>query len=272
MTTMLVNPVYLDQDMLVTLASRFGLDVADVNVTRRTNRSRKRAARGSLAGVGGEVGGGGENERTETTSEAYDPLHTLVEVIDRLDEEGLPDARGDTDQTIRQGTLVGVEGDLIVSPLTAAARIMSVMVPQLLEQSSLGRGSDFKLHEAQALRQFLSADLGEEVTAILEMPEADHRVVVLAEPAGIVSGLDDLEDDLRVIGTAHRVVRADRSKSLASHVLGGLSREARKAIGDAGVIDLISGLPDGLIEWDGDIESAVVVRGPAIIIKPLVIY
>jgi hypothetical protein len=82
MSTMLVNPVYLDHFMLSTLATRFGLDVADVAVTRRTSRSRKRAAHGRMAGVGGEVGGSGEEERTEMTSELYDPLDTLADVID----------------------------------------------------------------------------------------------------------------------------------------------------------------------------------------------
>lgn len=271
MTTLLIDPVYLDEDMLATLATRFGMDVSDVEVTRRTNRARKRSARGSVGGFGGERGSGDEDEWTEHTSESFDPLHTLAQVVDRLDGEGLPDASGATDEVARQGALVEVEGELVLSPLTPTARIMSFMLPQLMQQATTGQ-DNFELDESQALRDFMSGELAMDVTAILELPEAEQRVVVLARPGGIVDRLEDLEDDLRVIGTAHRVVRPNRTRSLAPYVLPGLSRDARKAIGDDGVVDLISRLPEGFIHWDGEVEDAVIVEGPAIIIKPLVIY
>jgi hypothetical protein len=197
-------------------------------------------------------------------------MNDVVDFLIQNDE--LVDLTQDSSHAFGQRDVVQVEGLLTLSPVTEIGALMAALMPFMLDQFAAGKTTD-DLDPAAIGQVILAGTAPQDFVHVFDLDAGDDvpSLVLLANPAYLfgTSTIDDLDGDFTVLATVDRMVEADDTYSLERHVLPGLNRTARRAMGSEG----LSGLLESSSEMLGKAldESALRVEGPAALLQPVAI-
>ncbi len=102
--------------------------------------------------------------------------------------------------------------------------------------------------------------------------EPETKIVFLVKPANLFGGssIDDLEGEHSIIGTVDRTIPLGGTYSLEKHLLPGISRPARRAMGDSGMEGLLRSAEKILGKSVG--TEVLKIEGPAMIITTVAVF
>lgn len=259
------NPLYLNLNLLQNLADYMGIElVTDTEVTRQTvDERRGRVGIKKVVDVSGEKGSTAQVTEVYTTS--FRPVRAMNDVIDALlRSDDLVDLATNPDAAFSQRDVIQIEGTLSISPVTEMGALMAQVTPLLVDQASKGK-KEFDLKPADVGKILLEDQPGDFVH-VLELNLGDERpaAYVLAMPSNLFGSatMDDLTGELTILATVDRLVDAGGTFSLERHLMPGLNRTVRRAIGSHDLSDMLRSFATDVLGRTID-PDAISVKGPA---------
>lgn len=267
------RPLYLDLEALVDLADWADIGLPDAAEIEQIRRRRHGGKVGISKVLNAGYEGGKEDETRVRFTEEFRPVRALNIVLDALAEEGaLTDLDAEREAAISRDSVVLIEGDLQMSPLTEIGQLLSALMPSATE--ALGRGEEPTMDQTALARALLAGETPEGPLVFDLKPFDEHprRYLVIGHSTAVVDSADDLVDELRVLATVKRLVRAGASRSLDRYVLPNVSRAFRRAMSGNALEDLLSGSTDVIGREIEDPQQALQLDGPAAILEPIAIF
>lgn len=267
------NPLYLNLELLQNVADYYGIELpADAQVTRRTSDERRgRAGLSRGVDVGRETGS--TDEVTEVYTTTVRPVRVMNDVIDALlGDSDLVDLTSDPSVSVKQRDVVQIDGRISLSPVTEIGALMATLLPLLMDQ--VASGGDLEDLDATSLGEAVLGSGAQNFVHVFELDDAGTPFAnfILLNPPHLFGSAttDDIDGDVTAFATVDRVVTHGRIFSLERHLLPGLNRIARRAMGTSGLADLLDGASE-MLGRPVD-ESTISIHGPAVLLTPIAIY
>jgi hypothetical protein len=267
------NPIYLDVSLLKNLADYFGIDVPGQRqvVQRRSGTTGK--GMGLNKGLTARLDSDKTVETTETFSTDFRPVRLVNDVIDSLlESDDVIDLINEPNADLISQSPIQVEGELAVSPATEIGTLIGRFFPLLAARYAQG-DKDPSLNQEDIAQLFLEPQgEGAQVYNVSPAAEDDRRFILILDPKNLGEDrdCDDLEGEFTVFGIVDRLLSEKSSLSLTRYLLPGMNRTMRRAIGKTSLEEIITGFGD--ITGQAIDISALTVKGPGAVIKPLAIY
>lgn len=232
-------PKYLDEDLVRTLADYLGLEIAESRDVRRrgsTERGGRVAIRAGVAEASGS--GAREQEEEESFSAPVRPVRLLNDVIDSLiHTSDLVQLDNEPDAALPHRSPIEVSGTLKVSPVSDVAAIFTMLLPMLQSGADLDNLSSGQVASMLLERRSVAAP------SVVELQpfSSDYRFVSVLRPSALQGDIeiDDLEGEFTVFGTLDRVLAENAHLSLEQHMVPGLNRTLRRALGPEKMSELL---------------------------------
>lgn len=259
------NPKYLDVSLLQNLADYNGIDLAvDSQVTRSEHEESP-----SEAPTDGPAANTGRIE-TRTFSTPFRPVRAFNDVVDAMLRDGTA-KHVSVSASVEPRQVIEIEGDLGVSPATEVGALMERFLPLMLRhaaESGPRRPSDREIAQAFMAEGTATPQLYE-----INGDDLPVKFVTVLDPSHLFrsTSMEDLEGDVSIFGLVDRVVREGAEVSLERHVLPGLNRTIRRALGSAGSIENLLEGSEQVLGRRIDPES-VKLRGPAAFLTTVAVY
>jgi len=191
-----------------------------------------------------------------------------------LADGALVDLAQDPEAALARFTVLQLEGDLGLSPITELAAILSAFLPSFIEAAATG-DKQFEPDFTQFAQAVMGRGTAPEFAHVYDMDADGRDFMVMVDPRWLIGGTepDDLEGDLTVLGTVDRLVEEGKELSLARYVMPTMSRTMRRAMGkkgEDGLVDVLKGFGDATGQEVN--ENPLIVTGPLVIVEPIAIY
>ena len=269
------RPVYLDTDLLVPIANQFSIDVdTAVELTQKDtfDNNRRLSAASSLPGIanlGGEAGKVNVHELTQTRTITAHPGAALNQLIERLNEEG--SAITDIDQSsIQKNSVIHLEGDWSVSPVTDTGAIFGTMLELFKENPSLINNKEVPNEFTAQLFSETKDPNGRQIVLTREKENEDqHNVIALLDSDNLIRSAteDDLEDDRTILGLVETFKVEGSFFNLEKFFMPAMPRALRRKMPLNDLYSQMAGITEGEVDKD-----SLKYPGPLIVIRTIAIY
>lgn len=263
----------MDKEILTPIANQWGIEVdTEVEVTARDLTDKKggfkgKASVGGLASAGLNLGGGTEAEVSQKRTVKAHPGAALNELIEKLYlTDGL--INNSEDQAISKSTLVEIEGDWEISPVTEIGAIMGHLI-QLMRKDP--KVIESKEMPPEFAANFVSSRTGSNRKIVLTKikESAEERTVVALLDSDLLVGNsseDDLEDDKTILGLVETFKPEGSSYSLERYFSGGMARTLRRQMKSQNLYKSLGALYEDFSEED------LTISGPLIVLRVVAVY
>lgn len=268
----LLNPIYLDAEMIDTVAHFLDIEFPVQTEVEESGVSGVNGE-GGFSGLGMKAGIG-FNEGTEMRQRytvQVNALKVANDVIQAAEDNG--HIKDMTDSSLRKGDLVRFDAELLLSDASEVGNIMARFLPVMaagggeITDNMKGEimSNMFGAGQSPANRQLFIAGAEEETDS------DDRQMLVSIEPAYFFRNntFEDLEREVTIFGHVERVIADGRNVSLDRWLLPDMDRAARRALKGKGLAQMLEKIkPLTPI----DVDKAMKVTGPAVEIRPIVVY
>lgn len=268
------TPFYLDTEILIPIANRWGIEVdTDIEVTAKDRTSKKGGVKGSaavpgLGSAGIDFGSGTEGEIEHSRVVKAHPGAALNMLLDQLhgDDSLITDIEN---EAITKSALVEIEADWEVSPVTDTGALIRSMFQFMANNPQA-------INNQEVPPAFAASIISSETTTnrkivLNRISESDNqtRVIALLDSGLLVnnSSEDDLEDDKTILGLVETFKSEGKSYSLESFLSGGVGRALRRKVNATKMYESF-----GTLFGENFSEEDLQVQGPVIVLRVVAVY
>lgn len=267
------DPIYIDKGILAPIANRWGIEVdREVEVTARDLTNKKggfegKTSIGGIASAGLNLGGGTEAEISQKRIIQAHPGAALNELIDILYRDN--ELLNLEDEAIRKSSLVEIEGDWEISPITEIGSMMGSLIQMMTTDPNIMHSKEVPLELAANLVLPNSISNRKIVLTKIKESEEEQTIIALLDSDLLVGNYseDDLEDDKTVLGLVETFKPENGIYSLERYFSGGMARTLRRKMKPEKIYESLGTL------YDGDFsEEDLKISGPLVVVKVVAVY
>lgn len=260
------NPLYLDLGLLQNTADYHGIGYS---VETEVIETGKTTTGGAVKGAAGPIGVSLDRtkgtERQEAYKQAANPFRVMNDVLDALEYSFID--LNENHEALNKGDLVIVEAELTLTATSEVGSLLGKMMPLM----AAGGG----VVDDSMKNDMLSAMVGgknQPARQLYKLTELIDEQSVLVPVEGEhffrQSSYDDLDRDVTIVAVVDRVVPSGSTRPLDTWLLPDMDRTMRRAL--KGSLDAMLATLE--TQMGIDVEGAKTIVGPALEIRPLVIY
>lgn len=268
------NPVYLDREILTPIANQWGIEVdTEIEVTARDLTDKKGGFNGnaSLPGVGSvglDLGGGTEAEISQTRVVKAHPGAALNALVNDLRSGGSLITKLEN-ETVTKSSLVEIEGDWEVSPVTDTGAMIGALIQLMLKNPQAIESREVPPEIAASFASPQTISNRKIVLRKINESEDDTKVIALLDSGLLVgnNSEDDLEDDKTILGLVETFKPEGGSYSLERFFSGGMGRALRRQMKTEKMYETL-----GTMHGENFSEEDLKVPGPVVVLKVVAVY